>query len=128
MDDSFVDIPYNESECDWGDFYPNAKEDIPLNAPTPLGKAVQMIAFVDADHAGDLLTRQSRTGVLIYFNRAPILWYSKKQACIETSTFGSEFMALKTAVELVRGLRYKCRMMGLPLEGYTHKRVDNSLS
>ena len=53
------------------------------------------------------------------------MWQSKKQASIETSTFGSEFMALKSAVEMIKGLRYKVRMMGIPLEGATHVLVDN---
>ena len=53
------------------------------------------------------------------------MWQSKKQASIETSTFGSEFMALKAAVEMIKGLRYKVRMMGIPLEEATHVLVDN---
>jgi hypothetical protein len=84
-----------------------------------------MTTFVDSDHAGDKVTRRSRTGVLIYLNRAPILWYSKKQNSIETSTFGSEFTAMKTGVELSEGLRYKLRMMGVPLDGHTHIKADN---
>jgi hypothetical protein len=84
-----------------------------------------MTAFIDADHAGDVLTRRSRTGVLIYLNRSPILWHSKKQNSVETSAFGSEFVALKTGVELIKGLRYKLRMMGVPLDGPTNVRCDN---
>jgi hypothetical protein len=124
FDDSYVEFP-PAATPDWSEFYPHAIEEIPPNAPEPLGKSVQMTCFVDADHAGDTLTRRSRTGVLIYFNRAPILWYSKKQNTVETSTFGSEFVALKTATDLVKGLRYKARMMGIPIEGATHMRVDN---
>jgi hypothetical protein len=93
--------------------------------PEPRGKAVQMIVFVDASHGCDLLTRRSRTGILIYINRAPIIWFSKKQNTIETSTFGSEFTALRTAVEMIKGLRYKLRMLGVPLDGHAHLRVDN---
>jgi hypothetical protein len=52
-------------------------------------------------------TRPSRTGILVYLNRAPILWYTKRQNSVDTSTFGSEFMATKTAVEIIKGLRYK---------------------
>ena len=114
-----------EPMADWSGFYPDAKEDIPPDAPEPLGKAVQMTAFVDSDHAGDLVTRRSRTGILIFLNRAPINWYSKKQTSVETSTFGSEFMALKVGIEMIKGLRYKLRMMGVPIEGHTHIRVDN---
>ena len=114
-----------ELTADWAGFYPDAKEDIPADAPEPLGNPVQMTVFVDSDHAGDLITRRSRTGVLIYLNRAPVTWYSKKQTSVETSTFGSEFMALKVGIEMVKGLRYKLRMMGVPLDGHAHIRVDN---
>ncbi len=45
---------------------------------------------------------------------------------METSTFGSEFVALKIAVELIEGLRYKLRMMGVPLDGPTSVFCDNA--
>jgi hypothetical protein len=57
-----------------------------------------MTCFVDADHAGYRVTRRSHTGVLIFVNRAPILWFSKRQNTVEASTFGSEFIVAKTAV------------------------------
>jgi hypothetical protein len=109
----------------WSDFYGDEQEAIPPNAPVPLGESVQMTVFVDADHAGNLLTRRSRTGVLVYLNRSPILWYTKQQSMVETSLFGSEFCALKTAVEMIKGLRYKLRMMGVEIDGPTQVRVDN---
>ena len=56
---------------------------------------------------------------------APILWYSKKQGSIESSSFGSELSAMKIAVELVEGLRYKLRMMGVKLDGPCHIKGDN---
>lgn len=76
------------------DFYQDAREETPTNAPTPRGNPVQMNVFVDANHAGNKVNRRSHTGVLIYLNRAPIVWYSKAQKTVETSTFGSEFVAL----------------------------------
>lgn len=109
----------------WHEFYPWAKDEKPKGMPNPYGKPVQLTMFVDASHAANVVTRQSRTGVLIFVNSAPVLWYSKKQNSVETSSFGSEFMALKTAVELLEGLRYKLRMMGVPLEGYAFVFVDN---
>ena len=114
-------------EFDWTSYYPEVRELIPPNAPVPLGKPVQTTCHVDSDHAGDVVTRRSRTGILLYVNRAPILWYSKKQTSVETSTFGSEFVALKTATELIKGLRYKLRMMGIPILDATHVLVDNQL-
>ncbi len=60
-----------------------------------------------------------------YLNCAPIYWLSKKQASVESSTFGSEFVAMKQAVELVEGLRYKLRMMGVEVDGPTNLFCDN---
>ena len=105
--------------------YGNSKEDIPPNAPPPRGIGMTMRAFVDSDHAGEILTRRSRTGFLIFLNSAPIYWFSKKQNCIETSSFGSEFYAMKQACEYVRGLRYKLRMMGITLDCPTYIFGDN---
>ena len=84
-----------------------------------------MTAYVDSDHAGDVITRRSRTGFLVFLNNAPIHWYSKKQTGIETSSFGSEFLAMKHCCEYIRGLRYKLRMMGIALEGPTYIYGDN---
>jgi hypothetical protein len=111
--------------CDWSEYYPGAAEVLPPNAPEPRGKGVTMTCFVDADHAGCLATRRSHTGILIFVNRAPILWYSKRQNTVETSTFGSEFVAAKIAVEMVEGLRYKLRMMGVEIHGPTDMFGDN---
>ncbi len=124
FDDTYQIITDEES-YDWEAFYPYAREELPPNAPEPRGNPVQKVCYVDADHAGDLLTRRSRTGVLLYLNTAPIIWYSKKQNSVETSTYGSEYIALKTAIEIVKGTRYKLRMMGVPLDGHAHMRVDN---
>ncbi|KAL7548388.1 hypothetical protein ACHAWF_011678, partial [Thalassiosira exigua] len=82
--------------------------------PEPLGRGFKMRVFVDSDHAGESLTRRSRTGFIVFLNNAPIYWLSKKQTSCETSTFGSEFNAMKQATEYARGLRYKLRMMGIP--------------
>ena len=63
--------------------------------------------------------------MLIFCNSSPILWHCKKQTSIETSSFGSEFSAMKTATELVEGLRYKLRMMGIALDGPCYVKADN---
>ena len=59
------------------------------------------------------------TGILIFCNRAPIIWHSKRQNGVETSTFGSEFTAMKNAVELIAALRYKHRMFSVQIDGST---------
>jgi len=103
---------------DWTDFYRDAQEAIPTNQPKPRGNPVQMNVFVDAVHAGNCVTRRSHTGILIYLNSALIIWYSKvAQSSIETSTFGSKFIAMRIAVEMIESLHYKLRMFWIPIEG-----------
>ena len=89
------------------------KEEMPSNMPQCRGQGVTMSAYVHSDHAGDTLTRRSRTGFLVFLNCALIFCNSKKQTAIETSSFGSEFTAMKQCTEYIRGLRYKLRMMGI---------------
>lgn len=86
-------------DCDWKDFYGDVKEAIPPNAPPPRGKEVDIRLFVDSDHATEQKTRRSRTGFFIYLNMAPVDWLSKKQATVETSVFGAEFVAMKQGME-----------------------------
>ena len=90
--------------------------DVADNIPKPKGLEMVIRANVDASHAGDRVTRRSRTGFFVWVNGALIYWLSKKQAGVETSTFGSEFLAMKACCEYLRGLRYKLRMMGIPVE------------
>lgn len=101
------DLPPSERAKAMKELYPDAIEHIPHNMPEPRGKEIDINVFVDADHAGNQVTRRSHTGIIIMVNMAPIIWYSKRQNTIETSTFGSEFIALKIATELTESLRYK---------------------
>jgi len=102
---------------DWTEFYGDVQEAIPHNMPEPLGKDLDVCIFCDSDHTGEKRTRHSHTGFLISCNMASIDWISKKQATIETSVFGAQFVAMKHGIEKLRGLRYKLRMMGISLTG-----------
>lgn len=112
---------------DWAtsEFGSAVKEEMPRNMPQTRGLGFVLRAFVDADHAGDSMTRRSRTGFLVYLNSAPVYWLSRKQNSVETSSFGSEFTAMKNCTEYLRGLRYKLRMMGIPVEGPAYVLGDN---
>jgi hypothetical protein len=126
FDPSYVHLKSEDFQVyNWEDFYKDTLEDIPTNAPPPRRHPVQINMFVDANHAGNKLNHHSQTGVLIYLNRAPIMWYSKAQKMVETSTFGSEFVALHFATEMVKALCFKLRMMGVPLDGQANALVDN---
>jgi hypothetical protein len=107
------------------EIYTDACDEKPINMPPPRGEPIDISVFVDADHAGNKVTRRSHTGIIIYCNLSPIIWYSKRQNTVETSTFGSEFIALRIATELVEALRYKLRMFGVPIEGPARVFCDN---
>ena len=117
--------PSRFKKVDWSEHYPDAKDEKPPKMPEPRGAEVQINAFVDADHAGDKVNRRSHTGIIIFVNRAPIVWYSKKQNSVETSTFSSELVALRTATEMIKALQYKLRMMGVPIVGAANVFCDN---
>ena len=109
----------------WNEFYGDVKEAIPIDMPEPLGKPIDIRMWVDSDHAGEKRTRRSRTGFFIFINHACIDWVSKRQSTIETSVFGAEFVAMKHGIEKLRGLRYKLRMMGVPVDRHSFIYGDN---
>jgi len=93
--------------------------------PEARGRSVTITCFVDENHAGNQSDRRSQTGVLIFINKAPIHWFSKRQPIVEASTFGAEFCAMKTAIEMIEALRYKLRMFGVPSDGPANIFCDN---
>ena len=128
FDPSDPDIDFSEFERrDWStsEFGTVESDKAPPNAPGPRGRGFVMRIFIDADHASDTVTRRSRSGFLCYLNCAPITRFSKKQTSVETSSFGSEFVAMKHGTEYVRGLRYKLRMMRIPILGPAYIYGDN---
>ena len=52
-------------------------------------------------------------------------FYSKKQATVETATYGSEFIAGKTAVDRAIDIRLTLRYLGVPIKGRTIMFGDN---
>jgi hypothetical protein len=122
--DPIID-PTDFIEQDWSEFYGNVEEEMPPKMPEPLGSPVTISVFVDANHAGNVVTHRSHTGILIYLQNTPIIWHSRRQNTVETSTFGSEFVALRNARDLIVGLRYKLRMFGIPINGPAFVYCDN---
>ena len=100
----------------WSEFYPDAVEQIPEDMPEPKGKLAKITCYVDADHARDVVTRRSVTGIVLLINNTPMVFMSKRQNTVETSTYGSELVATRMAVDLIIEQRYKLRMLGIQLE------------
>jgi hypothetical protein len=63
LDDTYVIID-DAVKHDWSAFYPKVRESIPTNMPKARGTPIQEIVFVNSDHAGDLVSQRSRTGIL----------------------------------------------------------------
>ena len=62
---------------------------------------------------------------MIFINKAPIHWYSNNQPLVDTSTFITEFCAMKVGVDMVEALGYKLRMFGVTLDGAANIFCDN---
>ena len=103
----------------------DGEEELPPNMSEPCRMGFTMRAKVNANHASDTVTRRSRTGFLVYLNCALVCWWSKKQMSVESSSFGAEFIVMKQCCVYLRGLRYKLRMMGIPVETPIYVYGDN---
>jgi hypothetical protein len=101
------------SNADWKEFYGNVEEALPPNMPKPWGHPVTMSAFVNANHAGNVITRCSHSGMFIFVQNAPIKWFSKRQNMVKAVTFGSEFVALQICKELIVALSSACLVFRL---------------
>ena len=85
-----------EQDFDWTySVYDYVHEIIPDDMPEPLGEAVVTTASMDANLNHCLASGKSLTGCLHFVNKTPVDWYSKIQAKVETTTYGSAFVAAK---------------------------------
>jgi len=57
-------------------------------------KMSKLTAYVDADFAGDIVTRRSTTGMIVCLDNMPIYWRSKLQTSVATRTAEAEIIAL----------------------------------
>ena len=92
---------------DWKEFYGDIQEELPSKMPEPRGNLVTISVFIDANHAGNVVMRQSHTGIILYKQNALIVWYSKRQNTVEAAMFGSEFVALRICKEMIVVICYK---------------------
>ena len=113
-------------DADWTDFYGHVVKEMLPHMPEAKGKPVCKSCFVDANHAGNVVTQRSHNGVLIYCQNAQVIWYSKRQNTVEFSSFGSEFIALRVAKEMIVAMQYKLRMFGIPVYGPANEFCNNN--
>ena len=81
--------------------------------------------YEDANLYHYMVTGCFVTDILHLLNQTPIYCHSKRQGRVQTATYGSEFMAARTASEQIIDLRYPLRMMGIPIDGPSWMFGDN---
>jgi hypothetical protein len=98
---------------------------LPKDLATPLGKSVITITYQDANLYHDMVTGRSVSGTLHFCNQTLIDWYSKRQATVESATFGSEFTAARIACDQIMDLRMTLRYLGIPVYTKSYMFGDN---
>ena len=83
----------------------------------PRGQSFTITVFLDAFHATDKRSGRLHTGYLIFVNISPIVFYSNLQSTVESSTFSSKFIAMKTCMEHIIALRFKLWRFGVYIDG-----------
>ena len=115
-----------DQEYDWTrSVYSGACEQLPHDIPKPLGKHVQTTHYVDANLHHDLATGNAVTAALHFLNQTPIDAYTKRQSTVETATYGSEFVAARTAVDQIIDIRTTLRYLGVPIRDKSYMSGDN---
>ena len=70
---------------------------------------------MDANLHHDLATGKAVTAALHFLNQTPIDATTKRQTTVETATYGSEFVAARTAVDQIIDIRTTLRYLGVPI-------------
>ena len=112
--------------CDWFQQYPDAEEYLPDDMPESVFKSINMTTFVDADHASYVTTRRSVSGIIHFLESTPVMFYVGRQKTVETSSYGSEAISARIATEQITAIRYRLRMMGVPVNTNSILLGDNS--
>ena len=120
----FSDLP--DKTYDWArTAYGDVTEEIPHNVPKALGKRVVMSHYKDANLYHDMTTGRAVTAVLHFLNQTPVDWFTKKQATVETATYGSEFVAARVAIQQIIAMRLTLRYLGVEVHGSSYLFGDN---
>ena len=116
----------NRINMDWSkSIYGDHTEELPDDAPRPMGNPVTLLHYFDANLMHDVLSGKAVTGCVHFANKTPIMWHSKKQATTETATYGAEFVAGRTCIEQLIDLRNTFRYLGVPVHKTSYLFGDN---
>ena len=85
----------------------------------------KMTTFSDADWAGDMQARKSRSGYIMQMNLGPTEWYTKGQTIMATSSCMSETTAAVEAAKAIVSTRSLLFELGYRQPGSSRLYVDN---
>ena len=103
-------------EYDWQrTVYSGVKQEVPHDIPEPEGKHVTTTTYVDANLHYDQVTGMAVTACLHLVNATPSHWHTKRQATVETATFGCELVVARIATDQINDLRYTLMYLGVPV-------------
>ena len=86
----------------------------------------ELVGYVDADWAGDVVTRKSTTGFVFTLGNSAIMWKCKLQPIVATSTTYAEYIALSTAAQEAVALRRLFTAFNMDLDTPTVLYEDNA--
>jgi hypothetical protein len=89
-------------------------------------KGRALLAFSDADHAGDLTDRKSTSGVVLTLYGTPVMWQSKKQEIVTDSTTYAEYVAMYHATKDIVWARLVLSELSFEEKQGTPLYVDNA--
>jgi hypothetical protein len=104
-------------EFNWAEtVYGKVQEETPKEILEPHGKPVVSVHYVDANLYHNSISGRLVTCILHLCNQTLIESFSKRQACVQTATFGSEFVAARIAVDQIVDLRNTLQYLGAPVK------------
>ena len=115
-----VDFQVFNDNTYWTEFYGDVEEELPPKMTDPCSRDASIHQFVDANYAGNVITRSSHTGIIMFIQNTPTIWFSKRHNMVEAAMFGSELVAIRICKDLIVAQRYKLRIFGVRLEGPTY--------
>ena len=120
----YSNLPHKK--YDWArTVYSGAREEKTHDLPKLLRKSVTTTHYVDANLHHDLVTGKTVTAILHFVTASPVNWYSKRQCTVETSTFGSEFVAAKLLLIRFVDLRTALMYLSVPVSPKSYMFGDN---
>ena len=95
--------------------------------------STEIHVYTDADYAGCLETRRSRSGFVFLFNGGPISWSSQRQSIVSLSTAEAEYIALthgtKEAIwlrQMLKELDISCNSIPISVDNQSAIKLANN--